>query len=101
MARYRYWNINEPTRAKELIEGSSVIHQALDGCKEILPEEQVTINFAYASVVTISLVKKREPFTLQNIWVKRPGTGSILADQFNLVLGKKATSDLIFESVAN
>jgi N-acetylneuraminate synthase len=29
-------------------------------------------------------------FTKENIWVKRPGTGAILAEYFNDLLGKKA-----------
>ena len=39
-------------------------------------EEQVTMDFAFATVVTIAPVKAGEPFTMQNLWVKRPGTGS-------------------------
>jgi N-acetylneuraminate synthase len=29
--------------------------------------------------------------TKDNIWVKRPGTGKILAEHFDSLLGKKAT----------
>ena len=35
-----------------------------------------------------------QPFTRDNIWVKRPGTGSILAIAFENVLGKRAVRDL-------
>ena len=31
---------------------------------------------------------------MENIWVKRPGTGDILAEKFNLVLGKKSTREI-------
>jgi N-acetylneuraminate synthase len=32
--------------------------------------------------------------TKENIWVKRPGTGKILAEHFESLLGKKATRDI-------
>ena len=31
----------------------------------------------------------------ENIWVKRPGTGKILAEHFNDILGKTATRDIL------
>jgi len=84
----------DPTELKDLIDGSRAIHEALGGTKTILPEEQPTIDFAYASVVTIESMKKGEKFSPHNIWVKRPGTGELRATHFNDVLGKCATSDL-------
>jgi N-acetylneuraminate synthase len=83
-----------PTELKDLIFGSKAIHEALRGKKEILPEEQPTINFAYACVVTIRDIKKGELFTEENIWVKRPGTGRIKAEYFEEVLNKKAKCDI-------
>ena len=52
------------------------------------------MDFAFATVVTIKDIKKGEQFTKENIWVKRPGTGEILAEQFNSILGKCAIEDL-------
>lgn len=78
----------DPKDLKDLIEGSRAIHQALGGSKEILKEEQPTIDFAYACVVAIEDIKEGEPFTEKNVWVKRPGTGEIKAVHFNEVLGK-------------
>jgi sialic acid synthase SpsE len=52
------------------------------------------IDFAYATVVTIRPVRRGEPFTRENVWVKRPGTGAILAEQLGLVLGRRAVRDL-------
>ena len=43
---------------------------------------------------TIAPVKKGEAFTKENIWVKRPGTGEILAKDFKKILGKKAVEDI-------
>lgn len=84
----------EPRELKDLIEGSRAIWQAAGGDKSILPEEQPVIDFAYATVVTVAPVKKGETFRRDNIWVKRPGTGPIKADRFELVLGKRATADI-------
>lgn len=79
---------------KELIEGSKEIHTMLGGTKEPAKEEQVTIDFAFATVVTTAAIKAGEVFTKENIWVKRPGTGEIKAEHFNTLLGKKASADL-------
>jgi len=84
----------DPLELKELIYGSDAIHKALGGKKERLPEEQPTIDFAYASVVTIKDIKKGETLSLDNIWVKRPGTGEILAVELKNVIGKKAKVDM-------
>jgi len=84
----------DPEEMRQLIEGSRLIHKALGGTKAILPEEQVTIDFAYASCVTIAPIKKGEAFTKANLWVKRPGTGEILAEHFEGLLGKAASRDI-------
>ena len=80
----------DPTELAELINGSRAVHQALGGRKVILPEEQVTANFAYACVVAIRDIKEGQTLSRENIWVKRPGTGSIPAAQFSRVLGRTA-----------
>ena len=66
----------------------------MGGTKAILKEETPTIKFAYASVVTIKDMAKGEIFTKNNLWVKRPGTGQILAENYNKILGKKASRDI-------
>ena len=54
--------------------------------------EQPTIDFAYASVVTIRDVADGESFSKENVWVKRPGSGEIRARDFERVLGRVATA---------
>lgn len=83
-----------PSELSDLIVGSMAIHDSLGGTKEILKEESPTIAFAYATVVTIQCVKRGEVFTEKNIWVKRPGTGNILAKDLNKVLGKRAKRNI-------
>ncbi|MCH3884989.1 N-acetylneuraminate synthase [Tenacibaculum aquimarinum] len=79
---------------KDLITFSSEMAQMRGGRKEPTKEEQVTIDFAFATVCTIADIKEGEIFTRENIWVKRPGTGDILAEEFKSVLGKKATRNV-------
>ena len=76
---------------QELLISSNEIWQMRGGIKEPAKEEQVTIDFAFATVCTIKPIKKGETFTNKNIWVKRPGTGEILAEKYNDVIGKIAT----------
>lgn len=78
----------------ELIQSSDEIWQMRGGTKEPAKEEQVTIDFAFATVCSISPIKKGEKLTKDNIWVKRPGTGKILAEHFNDVLGKVVLRDI-------
>jgi N-acetylneuraminate synthase len=78
----------------ELIVGSNEIWQMRGGVKEPTKEEQVTIDFAFATVCSIAKISKGEIFTKENIWVKRPGTGAILAEHFNDLLGKVAKRDI-------
>ncbi|MBL1140598.1 MAG: polyhydroxyalkanoate biosynthesis repressor PhaR [Proteobacteria bacterium] len=78
----------------ELIHGSRIIYQECGGEKMPLKEEQATIDFAFATVVTIAPIKKGKTFSMENIWVKRPGTGTILAEHFDSILGKHASCDI-------
>jgi N-acetylneuraminate synthase len=79
---------------KDLILSSNEIWQMRGGTKGPAKEEQVTIDFAFATVCSIAPIKKGEILTKENIWVKRPGTGKILAERFNDLLGKTATRDI-------
>jgi N-acetylneuraminate synthase len=84
----------EPQELKELIIGSRAVWQSLKGEKEIQREEEPVIDFAYASIVTIKDIKKGDVFSLDNIWVKRPGTGEILAENLYSIIGKTAKSNI-------
>lgn len=84
----------EPQELEDLIDGSRAIWQARGGGKTRLTEEQPVIDFAYATVVTIAPVKAGDVFSHANTWVKRPGTGPILAERLDEVLGRKAVRDI-------
>ena len=85
----------DESTCKELIEGSKLIWKMRGGKKEPAKEEQVTIDFAFATVCSISNIKKGELFSKENIWVKRPGTGEILAENFNSIIGKIAKRGIL------
>ena len=93
----------DETSCKQLIKSSSEIWQMRGGDKKAAAEEQVTIDFAFATVCSIRDIKKGEILSKENIWVKRPGTGAISAENYNSILGKVATraiendEQLIFE----
>jgi N-acetylneuraminate synthase len=79
---------------RELIEAVRIVHAERGGSKGPAAEEQVTIDFAFATVVTIAPVRRGEPFTAENLWVKRPGTGPIPAADYETLLGRTAARDL-------
>ena len=88
----------DPSELHDLILGSCAIHAALGGGKTILPEEQPTIDFAYACVVTTKAVAAGERLSRENIWVKRPGTGEIRAVDYERVLGRSVKRPLSKDS---
>ncbi|MCS5488995.1 N-acetylneuraminate synthase family protein [Algoriphagus limi] len=79
---------------RELIEGSKILQLQRGGKKGPAEEEKVTIDFAFATICTIKPIKEGEIFSKENIWVKRPGKGGILAEHYEAVLGKKASKNL-------
>lgn len=80
----------DPRQLGELVEGSKAIFESLGGDKKILADEQPTIDFAYACVVTTGTIAAGEKITRDNCWVKRPGTGEIKAVDYDKVLGRVA-----------
>jgi Sialic acid synthase len=78
----------------ELIMSSNEIFKMRGGVKEAAKEEQVTIDFAFATVVAIQDIKAGEVLSKDNIWVKRPGTGEIKAELYETLLGKKVNTDI-------
>ena len=78
----------------ELIEQSKRMKKMRGGKKGPVEEEQVTIDFAYASVVAIADIKEGDTFSENNLWVKRPGTGDWMAEDFENLIGKVATVDI-------
>lgn len=87
----------DPEELKQLIQGSAEIAEMRNGKKEAAKEEQVTMDFAFATVVAIKSIKEGDILTKENIWVKRPGKGEIKAEDYNLLLGKRARKSIILD----
>jgi N-acetylneuraminate synthase len=88
-------NSMDPLAAKELILGANTIFEQRGGSKGPVDEELPTIKFAFASIVSINDIKKGEFFSKDNLWVKRPGTGEILAEEFESIIGKRAMNNIL------
>ncbi|MCU1386007.1 MAG: polyhydroxyalkanoate biosynthesis repressor PhaR [Acidobacteria bacterium] len=80
----------DPDQCRALINDAKAIHQMRGGAKEPAAEERVTMDFAFATLVTIAPIQAGEEFTEKNLWAKRPGTGAIPAERYEQVLGKRA-----------
>lgn len=87
-------NSMDPNALKELILGAKEISLMRGGIKEAAKEEQVTIDFAFATVVAIKEIIKGEILSNENIWVKRPGTGEVPASDYEKLIGKKAIKSI-------
>jgi N-acetylneuraminate synthase len=83
-----------PAELYDLVQGEQAIQSALQGTKQVLEGEQPTIDFAYACVVSTEYIHAGELLTDKNVWVKRPGTGEILAVDYERVLGRTAIHDI-------
>ena len=70
------------------------MQQMRGGTKGPAAEEQVTMDFAFATLVTIAPVRAGEAFTKENLWAKRPGTGAIPAERYEEILGRRARRNI-------
>lgn len=80
----------DPRALSDLIQGAEIIHTARGGEKQPSEEEQSTMDFAFASVVSIKSIAKGERLNEKNIWVKRPGDGDFSARDFDSLMERKA-----------
>lgn len=79
---------------RELITAAEEISEMRGGEKKKIDEENITRNFAYATVVSIRKIKKGEYFSKDNIWVKRPYNGGILAEYYDKIIGNRASCEI-------
>jgi N-acetylneuraminate synthase len=77
---------------KALVKDSNEVFIALGGAKEPASEEQVTMAFAFASVVATRDILQGETLSLENLWVKRPWGGDFGPESLISLVGKKANS---------
>ena len=84
----------EPDELKELVSSIRTITQALGSSKKAPTESELPIrNLVRRSVSVSRNVKKGDMITVDDITLKRPGTG-ILPKSFNEVVGKQAIENL-------
>lgn len=87
-------NSMDPAQFIELKKGVEAISLMKGGKKGPAPEEQVTMDFAFATVVAIRDISKGDLLSIDNLWVKRPGIGEISADKLEGLFGKFATRNI-------
>lgn len=68
----------DPSALKDLIFGANLLFEERGGTKGPVKEEQVTMDFAFSTIVTIKPIKKGEKFTKENIWVRLLNSLSIV-----------------------
>ena len=85
----------DPVELRDLVLGSRAVFQAMGGRKDILPEEQPTIDFAYACVVSLRNLAPGVRLGPDDIWVKRPGTGEIRAVHYEALFGREVRKPIL------
>ena len=78
----------------DLVKGVELIYKAMPGGVKPIIKERKTANFAFASVVSNSNIKKGEILNKNNTWVRRPGNGDFVAEEYYSLLGKKVKKDI-------
>ena len=86
----------EPKELKILVEGTNAIFEANGDEKKIFDEEKQILAWARESVVSEKDIKIGDKFSLDNIWVKRPGPklGDIPAKDLKKIIGKTAKNNI-------
>lgn len=83
-----------PLELTELIKGSKIIHQASKGSKFPVSEEDVTIAFAFSSVVATKQLESGHLITRNDITLKRPNGGDFGPRDFEKLIGAKVLQSI-------
>jgi N-acetylneuraminate synthase len=81
-----------PAELTDLMEGSRIIHEATRGSKMPVTEEDVTIAFAFASVVATRDLQPGDVISREDITLKRPNGGDFGPKEFENLIGAKVAS---------
>ena len=84
----------DETRARELVQASKDVFAMRGGHKNEIPEEQVTRDFAYNTIVLAKDVKAGDRLTADMLTTKRPGNIGIRAEEFDNIVGRTVNKDL-------
>lgn len=89
----------EPAELKQMVAAIRIVEQALgSGRKYPTPSELKNMSVARKSLVAACPISSGEPFTVENITVKRPGNGLSPMQNWELS-GKKATKNFAADEV--
>lgn len=83
-----------PEELSELISGSRIIYHATQGSKFPVKEEDVTIAFAFASVVATRDLNSGHVISREDITLKRPSGGDFGPKEFFSLIGKKVEKEI-------
>ena len=83
-----------PEELSGLISGSRIIYEATQGSKFPVKEEDVTIAFAFASVVATRDLKSGYIISREDITLKRPSGGDFGPNEFFSLIGKKVEKEI-------
>ena len=83
-----------PEELSELISGSKIIFEATQGSKFPVKEEDVTIAFAFASVVATKDLSIGHLITKEDITLKRPNGGDFGPKEFLSLIGSKVATEI-------
>lgn len=84
----------DPAELRHLIDRSREIHIAARNPKQRSASEEAVYRFARGSIVADRDLKAGDTLTPVDIWARRPGSGEIPADQFDVLLGRKINRDM-------
>ena len=85
----------DPSELSELIRGSRTIYEATKGGKIPIKEENVTVAFAFASVVATKNLEVGHTITRDDITLKRPNGGDFGPTHFDSIVGKKVVESIL------
>ena len=83
-----------PDELRELIKGSKNIHQSTKGSKFPVSEEDVTIAFAFASVVATKTLMPGHIISREDITLKRPNGGDFGPKEFERLIGSEVIQEI-------
>ncbi len=89
----------EPDELKAMVREIRAVELAMgDGIKAPTPSELGNLDIARRSLVAACEIRKGDPFTADNLAIKRPGTGRSPMEYWDMV-GKKSPSDYIADEI--
>lgn len=78
----------DPDEASQLLIAATEVKVALGGLKGAAREEEITMAFAFSSVVALKTLNAGDVIQADDIWVKRPSGGDFGPQDLELLVGK-------------